>query len=366
MPTEKIQNIQALRGIAVLLVVFFHVQIVEEKYAQYDFISPDFFIIGMSGVDLFFVISGFVMVIVTHRSFQSSGKIRQFLYHRITRIYPLYWFYSSLVLCVYLIQPTLVNSSVGNQVNIISSYLLLPQDLPPLINVGWTLILEMYFYFVFALLLLLPKEKFLFGIIAWGSSLVIIDNYFNYLNETNNPFLYYYANPLILEFIGGCLIAIMYKRQYLFGSPLFFALLSFFLWILGYYYFQELLSGDMTKNSWLRVFVFGVPAMLAVYASILFEKKEGALMPRWLRSIGDASYSIYLSHLLVLTVIGKIWLYFATEGIVDNTIMLLLMFTAVLIAGFLSYTFIERPMLIGTKAFEKKHLTISNGKLNTE
>ena len=87
--TRKIQNIQGLRGIAVLLVVFTHMLSIEGKYAQFEYIIPELFIIGESGVDLFFLISGFVMVAVTHSKSQSKIQIQKFLYHRIARIYPL-------------------------------------------------------------------------------------------------------------------------------------------------------------------------------------------------------------------------------------------------------------------------------------
>ena len=66
---NKIQNIQALRGIAVLLVVVFHLTFIETKYGGPATLLPDFFTYGMSGVDMFFVISGFVMVAVTRGKF---------------------------------------------------------------------------------------------------------------------------------------------------------------------------------------------------------------------------------------------------------------------------------------------------------
>jgi len=350
MQSVKIQNIQALRGIAVLLVVFFHMRTIEIKYAQFDLILPDFLMIGMSGVDLFFVISGFVMVVVTRGSFQSNEAIKKFMYHRVTRIYPLYWIYSSLILCVYLIQPTLVNSAQGNQVNIIFSYLLLPQDLLPLINVGWTLIHEMYFYFIFAFLLLLPRGRFLFGLIIWGGYIVVVNNYYG---PSSNSFVDVYTHPLTLEFISGCLIGIMYFNRPLFGHAKFCALLAFSSWFLAYYYTHEL-SGDITPDGWVRIFVYGVPAALTLYAALLLEIKDEILMPVWLRSIGDASYSIYLSHVIVLSVVGRIWFSFASEGSVDNIIMVFVMTSAVLIAGFLSYYLIERLMLKKTSNLEKK------------
>ena len=147
----KIQNIQALRGIAVLSVVFFHLLTIEQKYGGSKTILPDLLQFGMFGVDLFFVISGFVMVTVTRGKFQILKQASRFIYHRAARIYPTYWVYSILVLIVFLLQPSWVNNSQGNQANILASFLLFPSQTLPLVMVGWTLIHEIYFYLVFIL-----------------------------------------------------------------------------------------------------------------------------------------------------------------------------------------------------------------------
>jgi len=349
MSIGKVQNIQGLRGIAVLLVVFSHMLPIEGKYAQFDYILPQLFLMGVSGVDLFFLISGFVMIAVTRNAFQTNKDTQKFLYHRITRIYPLYWFYSSLLLCVYLFQPHLINSSQGNQVNIVASFLLLPQDLLPLVNVGWTLIHEMYFYLVFTLLLFLPKKYLLTGLIGWGC-LVSIGS-INLL-WADNQFARIYFHPLTLEFIIGCMIAMLYFNYSIKGNAKIIAVIAFITWITGYYLFQEI-TGKETPAGWMRILVFGFPAALALYAALLYEKNNTVIMPQWIRKIGDASYSIYLSHVIVLSVVGRIWLLFAMEGYWDNIIMLLTMLIAVLVAGQISYHVIEKAMLAKTRALEK-------------
>ena len=350
MRSEKIQNIQALRGIAVLLVVFSHMLIAEEKYARFENILTELLMIGVSGVDLFFLISGFVMVAVTRRSFQSRVDILQFLYRRVTRIYPLYWFYSGLILCVYIVQPTLVNSSQGNQVNILASFLLIPQNLPPLLGVGWTLIHEMYFYFGFAVLLLLPKENFLIGLIGWGS-IVALGNYYFPIGQS--VFTNYYFHPLTIEFIGGSLIACLYFSRSIIGNARFFALLAFVTWVGGHFVFQTL-SAEVVQGGWARVLVYGLPSALALYASLLYEKNHGAIMPGWICRVGDASYSIYLSHVMVLSVIGRFWSLFAAKGYWDNILLLLAMIIAVIAAGLSSFHFIERVILKQTRKFENR------------
>lgn len=347
--SKKIQNIQGLRGIAVLLVVFRHMLPTESKYAQFDYVLPELLFIGASGVDLFFLISGFVMISVTRNVFQSRKEIQRFLYHRIARIYPLYWFYSSIILCVYLIQPSLVNSSQGNQVNILASFLLLPQNLLPLVNVGWTLIHEMYFYFAFAVLLFLPKSYLLLGLIGWGG--LILVGSIN-LSGSDNSFFDIYFSPLTLEFIVGCMMGILYFSRSIKGNASAIALIALAVWIVGFYLFREIV-GNETPSGWMRVLVYGFPAALAFYAALLFEKNHGAIMPSWICKVGDASYSVYLSHVLVLSVVGRIWSLFAVEGYWDNIVMLLIMPISVLIVAQVSYQYIERVMLDKTRVLEK-------------
>jgi peptidoglycan/LPS O-acetylase OafA/YrhL len=354
--TRKIQNIQGLRGIAVLLVVFTHMLSIEGKYAQFEYIIPELFIIGESGVDLFFLISGFVMVAVTHSKSQSKIQIQKFLFHRVARIYPLYWFYTVLILGVYLLQPSLVNSNQGNQVNIFASFLLIPQNLSPLVFVGWTLIHEMYFYFVFTILLFLPRKHLVFGLICWGA-LVIIGNVF--LPWEDNSYVKVYFSPLTLEFIAGAFIAILYYSRTIKGSAKIYALVAFSTWVSGYYIFQTI-SGEVNPSGWARVLVFGVPASFALYAALLYERNNGTIMSKWICKIGDISYSVYLSHVIVLSVVGRLWGLFAAEGYLDNISMLFIMLIAVLIAGYISYNSIEKYFFKTMRVLEKKIFSIKD------
>ena len=113
-----------LRGVAVLSVILFHLVPIEQKYGGSKTMLSALFHYGMFGVDLFFVISGFVMVAVSRGKFKQQKYALSFIYHRASRIYPTYWFYSILVLIIFFTQPSWVNSSQGNQMNILASFLL--------------------------------------------------------------------------------------------------------------------------------------------------------------------------------------------------------------------------------------------------
>ena len=350
--TTKVLHIQALRGIAVLLVLFYHLTKIESKYTHGFSLLPKTLSIGMSGVDLFFVISGFVIVVITRNAFQSGRKLGHFLYHRVTRIYPLYWLYSLLLLAVFLVKPELINSAQSGQVNIVASFLLLPQRLLPLLAVGWTLIHEMYFYVVFALLLLFPRRWLLSLLSVWG--IAVIGSYLLF-SEENNPIIQIMSHPLTLEFIVGCFIAyasFTNKLSSLAWKSLF---LAFIWWIAAYGIYVSLGFGLEPVNA-IRVVLFGVPAALTVFGLVNIEKTTGLTPPKWLVIIGDASFSIYLSHVLVISTIGRVWNKLGIINAFGNGIALIVICASALAIGMLSYRFLERPMLNITRRFEH-HIT---------
>ena len=340
---KKLQNIQALRGVAVLAVVLFHLLTVEEKYGGSKTILSSLFQFGMFGVDLFFVISGFVMISVTRGKFQCHKEALKFIYHRVVRIYPTYWVYSFLVLGVFLIKPSWVNSSQGNQVDILASFLLFPSQTLPLVMVGWTLIHEMYFYLVFSLVLMLvPERKILPTILLWGIVVVFL----NLFLISNNPVMKIITHPLTLEFIGGCYLAIIYyekniniKTQTLLVSAFFVFLVS----LCVFQYYQNV-TGEIEPQGWWRALIFGIPAMILVYCFTNAER-SGYTIHSSLVRVGDASYSIYLSHILTLNVVGRVWSIFSTDEVYDNIIMIPVIFILTVTAGFISYIIVEKPLL---------------------
>lgn len=142
---KKIEAVQGLRGVAALAVGAIHATAIERKYSAGDVLLPEWFRFGASGVDLFFVISGFVMVTVTRGRFGRINEVLRFLWGRVTRIYPTYWFYFFITLAVLLWQPSWVDTSLPQHVNLWASFLLLPTDTLPLVMVAWSLVNELWF-----------------------------------------------------------------------------------------------------------------------------------------------------------------------------------------------------------------------------
>jgi exopolysaccharide production protein ExoZ len=333
-----IHNIQGLRAIAVLLVLFSHLFRIEEKYSS-NRILPDFFLSGVSGVDLFFVISGFIMVVTTTGKFGYWGNSFKFIYNRATRIFPPYLFYTLIVLTIAALMPGWVNS--GADYDLLSSLLLFPSDSAPLLAVGWTLIHEMYFYYVF-LFFILFSEKFLLPFLfIWGMIVVCA----NQVLTLDSPLFTLIFSPLTLEFIFGAFLALYCRinppKIGIYGSiGLLFA--SFTLIFLGADYFQAI-NNAQPSGFW-RVLIFGLPAVVILYVIVNLESKN-IKFPDWVMKIGDSSYSTYLTHVLVLSALGRIWMYFSVDSDLYNVVAMLILVVSCLIYGWLSYIFLEKNML---------------------
>lgn len=350
MASNRLLGIQALRALAVLLVASVHVVNAEARYGGGGAILPQWLgLLGHMGVDIFFVISGFVMVTVTFARQERPG-IGRYIYHRITRIYPTYWFYSLIVLAVFLVRPEMVNSSQGSQVNILESFLILPQDRLPLVMVGWALEHEMYFYAAFALTLLMPRRALAPALTAWAAAVGLGYYYAAVSSEVvlASPAIRLITHPLTFEFIVGCALAMAVHAGIRHGAKLALALGAALAAVSLAAIATRL--GEAAIVGWQRPLLYGAPAALMVYGAAAWEMGSRMNVPGMLVRIGDASYSTFLSHILVISLVGRLWQPFAGPGMMDNLICTPLMYVALLLFGELSYRLIEEP---ATKLFRK-------------
>ena len=149
--------VQVLRGLAASMVVFLHLGIREAKTFGTHLATPRFLGGGDAGVDVFFVISGFIMVFITPKQLAGFPGWLEFIYRRFTRIFPPYWIVSGLLLLVWFRKPEMFNGYYHNQLDLGRSFFLLPQSFTPLVTVGWSLIHEVYFYVMLS------------GLLMWGT-----------------------------------------------------------------------------------------------------------------------------------------------------------------------------------------------------
>jgi exopolysaccharide production protein ExoZ len=219
-------------------------------------------------VDLFFVISGFVIATVTRGQFQSLRAAGHFLFQRATRIYPTYWFYSTLVLIIWICKPEVVNSAQDNQVNILASFLIIPQDLLPLVMVGWTLVHEMYFYIIVTILMpIVPERAFPNFLALWALIVIIGSSHFMAnLVGNYNPAIQIALHPLTLDFIGGVAIALFLNGNNRKNERLIIGIgISAFLFSVIWLGVHDL---TLKTQGWRRVLLFGIPSLLVVYGAV--------------------------------------------------------------------------------------------------
>lgn len=353
-PPAKIRaefsTIQALRAIAALMVVYYHCLIrwAELNGVPENHIHPN----GSAGVDVFFVISGFVMVVSSQRLVGRDDGWRVFLWRRLIRIAPMYWLMTSVRLAWALHSAHGEASDGPGIVNIVCSYLFLPSfdlhgQLRPVLAVGWTLEFEMLFYLVFALALAwrMPPLRLLvpvFGVLA-----VIA-----FVRTDEWPALSFFANVLPLEFVYGVILGTLTLRgEHLGRNPALVLVPVSIAALLLLPAGPTLGAAQGVGRVTLRVLAWGIPALLLVSSAVALELQTGLQPPRWLRTLGDASYSIYLSHGFVLFGLGAMLPKLHRPSLVEwQGPMVLGGFLLASVAGYLLYRLVEKPLTERLKA----------------
>jgi exopolysaccharide production protein ExoZ len=283
-PAPKFLGIQALRIVAACLVVVTHSTFYAAERLDRNI---SVWHRGTRGVDIFFVISGFVMIYSSQKLFGLSEGWKTFAKHRIVRIVPLYWLVTTLKVLIVLFTAGFALHTVLNLTTATCSYLFLPArnldgKLEPLVGVGWTLNLEMLFYFLFTLALFFRVSVFRYlGVIL---ALLAIGSYFR---NPSWPPVGFYFQSIVLEFYFGMLIA----KAHIKGSHV-PRRLAYFLAAVG---FGVLLLPPMDGWGLPKALISGVPAALIVCSAVSVERLE-TWIPRFLLYLGDASYAVYLIH----------------------------------------------------------------------
>ena len=325
-------TIQALRTLAAASVVAYHVLVMMNHNAGYSFAFSD---IGACGVDLFFAISGFIMIYTAYRSFGQRGASYDFLRRRIIRIVPAYWLYTSIVALLLFFVPHLFSSTKFEWKTVLSSYLFLLSEIRPnetgtILQTGWTLCYEVYFYLMFAILLIFPRNYFLTlaGIIfLFGIGLGA--------QTELPPWGTVATNPILFEFFFGGVIAFLFINGYFLSRTLAWtAIVSGILSII--------LINQITFGAWSRVVYWGLPCCAILYGAVSLER-GGITVPKLFVALGDSSYSLYLVHPLILPVLGKTW-HMLLLFWLPPTLLFLLSFIGTLFAGHVLYQHIEKPL----------------------
>lgn len=324
-----------MRFIAALLVVAYHADLQLVRIFGPDAQRAHF---GASGVDLFFVISGFIMVYTTE---PRPPAFAEFMKRRIIRIVPLYWLFTTIMLGVALLAPKLLHSTALDAWHIAASYLMVPYQHPvtgnlrPLLVPGWTLNAEMFFYVLFGALLFLPLTRRVAGIFFVLAFLVAL----SWVTDLKGGGLTFYGAPLMLEFAAGCGVGWLVVRRWRASAPVLFILAALAVLVAGW----GIAIGLSEQPS--RVFFWGVPSALVLYVSLAIERVHGWPEVQLLRLGGDASYSLYLSHLFVLGAFGSMAARSGVGAYVGPESLRLAMLLVAAVTGIAIFKWIETPLL---------------------
>ena len=148
--TQKLYSLQAYRGIAAMLVLFYHATGMSRKVFSHAFLG-NMFAFGYSGVDFFFVLSGFIILQMHHQDLGNPARWRTYALKRFIRLFPIYWLIMLVMILCLFINPHVGQAYYRNFVVIVKSLFLIPQQCSAILGVSWTLCHEAWFYLLFLL-----------------------------------------------------------------------------------------------------------------------------------------------------------------------------------------------------------------------
>ena len=328
-------NIQLLRALASLGVVGHHLTFYLQKYIAVGSYGglPE---VLASGVDIFFVLSGFLMAETALRRREPGTFLRA----RIERVIPMYWLATLVAALMATAGLRIFGLDGVSPGQLLESLFFLPPSGSgvaafPIVYVGWTLNYELLFYALFAASMWIPGEQrrltalFVMFCLLQVGGLV-----------SNNLYLRYWGSPLVIEFALGIMLS-LYARTYAFSPRHAFTSIVVAACLLAA---TELLDTRAELHP-LRFVLWGVPAAMIVFAAISLEKHDRYLDRPWLSLLGDASFSIYLVHPFALQIIGKLSLKLGLHGtLLLDAVSVLCAGSAAVLGGIFAHAQVEKPI----------------------
>ncbi|NJK69480.1 MAG: acyltransferase [Microcoleus sp. SU_5_3] len=339
-PHKKLNLLQVYRGIAALLVVLFHLN--DMSLDRLNKVSLfNLFEAGWSGVDYFFVLSGFIMVYVHRSAIGKQNQLKSFLVKRAVRIYPIYWIITLVVLVFFLVIPGFANNQDLGLAKIIMSLLLLPNPDLPILNVGWTLIYELYFYFLFSIAIWFKPKHSVPILSSW--LFVTILHYLKIVKFPDSAFLLNLVfGNMNLEFVLGCLagyIVIKFGSQVSKNRWVFLGVAN-----LGYVVLLVILATTELEVD--RISSFAVLAAILIIGSASIDLKDAPKVPQVLTYLGDASYSIFLTHGPLISATTKVLQKANLGKYFDSFFAPALLGLIAVVVGCIFYSLIEKPLTV--------------------
>ena len=340
---EMFIGLHIARGIAALFVVLFHANLGSVFFYGKTAFSG-FWKFGIIGVDFFFVLSGFIIYWIHSEDEKNFESSLLFLKKRIIKIYPPFILISIISLISYKIFPNL--SAANRNIGIITSIFLFPTPpLDPALTISWTLMHQMMFYIIF-ITIYIKKTLFHITFILWGLMIV----FFSFI-PFEGIIKTFFFNPYNLQFLIGIIAAkiIISDRD---GKPLIylgFIMLLFFIYTPNFNIEETLIFYQLLEKIYLGLcFMFIIIGLTSINTRIKY--------PKFLISLGSASYSIYLIHNPVISILNRIaFKVHGTVAIIPEILFIIISGLCIL-AGLLYYVIFEKPI---SKVLHDKFLSSS-------
>lgn len=342
---RQIDGLQVLRAVAVILVVWCHAGQLLSEYG-----SPNLPGLNVFGIDIFFVISGFILSLVVLRERRPPGlaPMADFMKRRLIRIYPIYWFVALLMLA------RLARSHQLFKNNYLPAFLLMPSLRYPgdqlIMGYSWTMMFEMFFYLLLGLLLLKTVKWAVPSLIALLTLSVTLSAFFNILH----PLWIVAGNPILLEFVFGALLSLLYVRI---GHRRILGIVLTCTGAVAAIVLQNLDPPAIANGFqmiwvdhgvFLRVATWGVLALVIVAGVVFWSPSMKSPLGKWSVLLGNASYSTYLVSALGLEFSARLFVKLshpAVRSLANRTAFETFMLLAVMALGFVCYFLVEKPLL---------------------
>lgn len=351
MKNKKLRLLQVFRGLAAILVVCYHTGTLFAKNLN-TLAFNNSFKFGHTGVTFFFVLSGFIIYYIHYKDIGDRSRFLPFLRKRFVRVYPIYWVVIFLKLVLFKKIPLLF---------LIQSILLVPMASAPFLSVSWTLSYEVFFYLLFGALILYSTRTTIAISLIYVLTIVIalLTNNFG-LGQNTSSYFNFLFSPSILQFCLGILAAHLVRFQPQIGGNGFFLLWSGVLLytcfsvltvlsinssaqgaLVSPYQQAELMDTVFERYS---VLFFAIPSAMIIWGAALIDLKKDIKIPRLFIFLGDASYSIYLVHAIIVNSVTLKLKSMIGIGVSSNLYVIPVIIFAIG-CGCIFHLIIERPMM---------------------
>jgi exopolysaccharide production protein ExoZ len=338
---KQIDGLQILRAVAVLLVAWLHAGQMMDGWRTIEL--PHF---AAFGIDIFFVISGFIMssILLNTKKAPGPGAMWGFLKRRLIRIFPIYWVFALLE------SARLIHGRGFFLQNYFPSFLLLPALYPryPLVlSFSWTMVFEMFFYYTLSLILLVTVKKSVPVSIAFFAAMVLLGE----IVGVRQSVWVVFFSPLLLEFIFGAIAALAFIRFGKQRTPGIFLLIIgviVALWLRAYPEQGGAAGITMavsTVGGMRHILTWGLSAALIVSGVVFWFPLIRTAPGKIAVALGNASYSAYLASALLIEYTARLLVKLGAPSVAKVALFQSLTVGVVFLGGWISYQFVEHSMI---------------------